>query len=93
MTPMIVTTDMAPRPRPFEQPRRTAFRLRLPLILVWLLLAPFLIVLSPLLLLGLAVAGLDPFRSLGALLGLLAALGGTRIEVDTPDALVDIHLI
>jgi hypothetical protein len=64
-----------------------------PSSLVWLLLAPFLVVLSPLILLGLAAAGLDPFRSLGAVLGVLAALGGTRIQIDASDALIDIRLI
>lgn len=93
MIPMTATTEVTLRPRRREAPRRTVFRLWLPLILVWLLLSPFLIVLSPLILLGLAAAGLDPFRSLGALFGLLAALGGTRIQIEAPDAIIDIRLI
>jgi hypothetical protein len=93
---MITTTlptEIGPRPRRSEARRRPEIRIWLPLILVWIVLSPFLILLSPLLLLGLAMAGLNPFRALGAILGLLAALGGTHVEVDAPDGLVNIHLL
>jgi hypothetical protein len=93
MMPMTMTTDSRRRPRRAEAGRRPEFRLWLPLLLIWLLLAPFVILLSPLLILGLAMAGLNPFRALAALFGVLGALGGTHIEVDAPDALVNIHLL
>jgi hypothetical protein len=88
-----MTADLRRVTQRVEAPRRPEVRLWLPMLLIWLLLAPFVILLSPLLLLGLAMVGLNPFRALAALLGLLAALGGTQIEVDTPDALVNIHLV
>jgi hypothetical protein len=93
MIQMTMSTDLGRRPRRAAARRRPEFRLWLPMLLIWLLLAPLLILLSPLLILGLAMAGLKPFRALAALLGLLAAVGGTRIEVDSPDGLIDIHLI
>jgi hypothetical protein len=94
----MITTTSLPAPmgrgvRPLDAPQRTEVRIWLPLIVVWIVLAPFLVLLSPLLIIGLAMAGLNPFRALAAGLGLLAALGGTRVEVDTPDALVNIHLV
>jgi hypothetical protein len=93
MIPMTLPREASLPPHQAQARRRPVIRLWLPLILIWILAAPFLVLLSPLLLLGLAVAGLEPFGALAALLGVLAALGGTRIEVDAPDALVNIHLI
>lgn len=67
-------------------------RLWLPLFLIWILIAPFALLLSPLILLGVAMARLNPFRALTAAFGLLAALTGTLIEVETPDAVVNIRV-
>jgi hypothetical protein len=39
------------------------------------------------------MAGLNPFRALAAILGLMAALAGTHVEVEAPDAHINIHLI
>lgn len=68
-------------------------RLWLPLFLVWLLVAPIALVLSPLILLALMVCRLNPFTAVAALVGLVAAFSGTRVEVDTPGAKVNIRLI
>lgn len=87
MIPMVVSIDI----RHFDQgPRR--LHLWLPLFLVWLLLAPFLLVLSPFLLLVPLVLGQNPFAVFAALYGLLSALTGTRVEVDSPDAFVFIRI-
>jgi hypothetical protein len=93
MIPATVASEHS-RTTPHEaQDRPVAIRFWLPVILLWIILAPFLILLSPLLILGLAMVGLNPFRALAGLLGLMAALGGTHIEVETPDAHINIHLI
>ena len=63
-------------------------RLWIPLILVWVLLAPFLILLSPLILIGAAVVGLSPFETVGAIACLIASMAGTRVEVSSPRARV-----
>lgn len=74
-------------------PRRRVVRLWLPMILVWLLLAPIALLLSPLLILVRAAGRRDVFRLSGALVDLLAALSGTRIEVESPDALIFIRIL
>jgi hypothetical protein len=67
-------------------------RLWVPLFLVWLLLLPFILVLLPVYFVGCAVMDVAPFRTLSAIFGVLAGLGGTHVEVDGPDASVFIHV-
>jgi hypothetical protein len=61
--------------------RIPGFRLRLPVILLFVLILPF----APLLLLVLLVVcsgyGVNPFRAAAALFRLLAGLKGTQVEV------------
>jgi hypothetical protein len=52
----------------------------IPLILLWLLLLPVIVILLPVAILVLAIAGSNPFRVIGAVWRLLAALRGTRID-------------
>jgi hypothetical protein len=68
-------------------------RLWLPMFLIWLAIVPIALILSPLILLALAVCRLNPFTAAAALISLVIALSGTRVEVDTPDAKVNIRLI
>ena len=75
-----------------ETPGADPVRLWLPLILVWILLAPFVLVLLPLLLVAAAVYGMSPFATLAALGGLLAALNDVHVEVQSPDASVLVKL-
>jgi pilus assembly protein TadC len=74
--------------------RRRPFRLRLPvpLILIWLLLAPIALLLSPVLLVACLILRLNPFTAAAVLIALAVALSGTRIEVESPGARVDIRL-
>jgi len=65
----------------------------LPLFLVWLLIAPFLLLLAPLIILGLGMARLNPFRALAAIFGVLAGLSGTRVDVEAPGAFVNIQIL
>jgi hypothetical protein len=91
----------APAPRKsFEAPRfppkplhRTVVRLWLPLTPIWIILAPFAILAAPLLLLVPQMRGArHPFRAAFAIGQVLFALSGTVVDVDTPDALVRVHI-
>jgi hypothetical protein len=90
-----------PRRRPGQRPlqgrtrpaERFALRLWIPLVLVWALLAPFLILLSPLIIVGLAIMRVEPFRAIGVAFAILHGLGGTQVDVETDDAFIKIHLI
>jgi hypothetical protein len=84
--PMLAIVQILP-----AKSRRT-LRLWVPLFLVWLLLLPFAVVLLPLYFVMCAVMDIAPFRTIGALFGVLGAMGGTHIEVDSPDASVFIHV-
>ena len=67
-------------------------RLWVPLFLVWLLLLPFILVLLPVYFVICAVADIAPFKTLGAIFTVLGSLGGTHVEVDSPDSSVFIHV-
>jgi hypothetical protein len=62
------------------------FRLWLPLFLVWLLLLILAVLLSPLILIALLIARLNPFTTVWALIRVVAALSGAHVEVKAPDA-------
>jgi len=95
MTPM--TMDGAPLgPIAYARRRRAkrpVIRLWIPLFLLWLLLAPIALLLSPLLIVVWAAGRWRVFQIAGALIGLLAGLSGTQIEVDGPDALIFIRIL
>ena len=76
----------------FARPESHGLRLWLPLFLLWILVLPFALLLSPLILIGLAFLRLNPFRAAAALFGLLCALAGTCIEVESPGATVNIRI-
>ena len=61
--------------------RVQGFRLPIPFILLWLVLAIPLALLTPFLFIAFLVLGLDPFESVGALFRVLGALRGTQVEV------------
>lgn len=73
-------------------PRRTVVRLWLPLTILFLLLAPFALLLAPLLYLAPRRYRLRPFATVAGLGQVLLSLGGTVVLVDTPDALVRIRI-
>ena len=73
--------------------RRTVVRLWLPLTLLFLLLAPFAMLLIPL---GYWVPrprGLSPARLVFAFGAVLLSLGGTDIDIQTPSAVVRVKII
>jgi len=82
------------QPPPFATRRvhRTVVRLWLPLTLLWIVLAPFAILFAPLLALAPQTRGIRAFRAAFAVGAALFALSGTVVDVDTPDALVRVHI-
>jgi hypothetical protein len=80
------------RPEPAPPVKRVVVRLWLPLTAIFLLLAPFALLLTPF-----VYFAPRPFRGrpLATVLGigrLLLSLGGTVVHVDTPEALVSIRV-
>jgi hypothetical protein len=74
-------------PRRTHRPVRVWFPLS---VLVWLILMPLAVVATPFVFVAALVWRLNPFTAIGALFGLLIALCGVRIEVDTPGARVNL---
>ena len=68
------------------------FRLPIPFLLLWLLLLPLLVLIVPVLFIAAFFVGLNPFMAVGAVLGVLASLRGTQVEVvnDSVSLLVNI---
>jgi hypothetical protein len=95
------TTPLAPaagarRVRPMAPPDagddRVVVRLWLPLTLLFILLAPFAMLLSPLLWLAPEPYRINPIRTVFSLGAVLLSLGGTVVDVDVADARVLIRI-
>lgn len=67
---------------------RFGIRLWLPLFLLWLLLLPLVVLALPFLFVAAVIFGVRFWSSVRAVLALLAAFHGTRVEVDKPGARV-----
>jgi hypothetical protein len=80
------------RPPAELQPRRVVVRLWLPLTPLFLLLAPFALLLAPLGYFAPRPYGDRPFAAVLGIGALLLSLGGTVVDVDTPEALVRIRI-
>lgn len=74
-------------------PRRRRIWLPLPLTPILILLSPLLAPLFGLAALVLGANGVPPGRAFVGLFGLLFALSGTRVEVDSPHAQVLISIV
>lgn len=95
MNPPLITASPGTIPHaPAESARagRVHVRLWLPTTVIFALLAPFALALSPLLLLAPTGYRLGPHTAL-AVGAVLFSLSGTHIEVEAPDAVVRIHLL
>ena len=77
---------------PEQPPPRTVVRLWVPATAIFLLLAPFAILLAPLIYFAPSPYGYRPFATVIAIGRLLISLGGTVVDVDTPEALVRIKI-
>ncbi len=84
MIPFVAVVDM-------RKPQRRGFRLWVPLIFVWLLLFPILLLLLPFAVAACRFAGMKPFRTFLYLWQLLSSLGGTEVAVDHIDGSLSIR--
>ena len=84
--------EIARSAEPPAPPPRTIVRLWLPLTPLFLVLAPFAVLLAPLGYFAPARYRVRPFATVFGLGRLLMSLSGTLVHVDTPDALVTIRL-
>ena len=75
------------------QRRRTRISLWLPLTPIFWMLAPFAILMAPLILLAPPLWRMNPYVTVYAIGRVLIALGGTDVDVDTPDARVRIKIL
>ncbi len=75
-----------------NQESRT-FRLWIPLFLLWLLLIPLGILLSPFIFLGFLLCRVNPFRGIAVLWQILAGLADTRLEVEHRSAGLSFHIL
>ena len=68
-------------------------RFWLPLLLVWLLLSPLIVLAALLVILAGPIFRVNPFALLADVCGALAGLTGTLVEIDAPDASVLIRVV
>ena len=71
---------------------RFGLRLWLPLFLLWILLLPLMVLALPFLLVAAVIFGVRFWATIRAVLGLLAAFRGTRVEVMDPNSRVFVNL-
>ena len=92
--PRLVEPARPPSPPvPARAPRdRVVVRLWLPLTFIFVLLAPFALIITPLFYFAPRRLAPRPFAATFALGATLLAIGGTEVDVDTPDARVHIKI-
>ena len=64
-----------------QKPSGGVFHLWIPLILLWLLLLPLVVLISPLFLIACLVLEVNPFRVAGVFWQMLSSLSGTHAEI------------
>ena len=74
-------------------PGTRGFRLDLPLFLIWLLIAPLILLAAAVLMIAAPFYRLNPLAALAGFCGLIAGLAGTHIEVNAPDSAVLVRVI
>ena len=86
------TTGRLEPTQPASPARRVVVRLWLPTTLIFLLLAPFALLLAPLIYLAPQPYRTRPLATVFGVGRVLLSLGGTVVHVDTPEALVSIRV-
>jgi len=75
-----------------NQESRT-FRLWIPLFLVWLLLLPLAVLISPLIFVACLFCRVNPFRGVAVMWQILNALADTDVEVEHRSAGMSFHIL
>jgi len=75
-----------------NQQSRT-FRLWIPLVLIWLLLVPLALLLSPFIFIACLVCRVNPFRGIAVVWQVLNALTDTELEVEHRAAGMSFHIL
>ena len=75
-----------------NQDSRT-FRLWIPLVLIWLLLLPLALLLSPFIFIACLLCLVNPFRGVAVMWQILNALADTNIEVEHRAAGMSFHIL
>ena len=75
-----------------NQQSRT-FRLWIPLVLIWLLLVPLAVLLSPFIFIACLVCRVNPFRGLAVVWQVLNALTDTKLQVEHRAAGMSFHIL
>ena len=68
------------------------FRLWIPLVLIWLLLVPLAVLLSPFVFLACLICRVSPFRGVAVLWQILNALADSELEVEHRSAGLSFHI-
>ena len=69
------------------------FRLWIPLFLIWLLLLPLVVLLSPFVFIACLFCRVNPFHGVAVIWQILTALADTNIEVEHRSAGVSFHIL
>ena len=69
------------------------FRLWIPLFLIWLLLLPLVVLMSPFVFIACLFCRVNPFRGVAVMWQILTALTDTNIEVEHRSAGVSFHIL
>jgi hypothetical protein len=75
-----------------NQESRT-FRLWIPLLLIWLLLLPLAILLSPFIFIACLVCRVNPFRGVATMWQIMVVLNDTQLEVEHRSAGLSFHIL
>ncbi len=75
-----------------NQESRT-FRLWIPLFLIWLLLLPLAVLLSPFIFIACLICRVNPFRGVSVLWQILNALADTNVQVEHRTAGMSFHIL
>jgi len=73
--------------------RSRTFRLWIPIILIWLLLVPLAILLSPFIFIASLACRVNPFRGVAVIWQILNALNDTELEVEHRSAGMSFHIL
>jgi hypothetical protein len=69
------------------------FRMWVPLFLIWILITPVALLLSPVVFIACLACRVNPFRGFAALWMFLTALNSTKVEVDNGGAGVSVYIL